>query len=255
MKKQLAILGFIFLLFTQSLYAKEAWISDEIKAPLRTLPETSSKIISMLSAGQKIETLSSRGRYVKIRTADGKTGWLSKFYVLNRQSLHEKMTLVEKDLTEKITQLSTLNKELEEKTLLIKHAGIKAGEGKKIITNSRLLQDKLIEQNRRITQLVKALESEKQRTLDARTQYVSLAKVSQDAVDINKQNKVLQEKNVAYEKKIQQLNAENQSLQGQIGKKDFIVGVLTVLAGILVGYILSVIMPPGTRHKSSYNNL
>ncbi len=256
MRKQLAVLGFIFLLFTQSLYAKEAWISDDVKVPIRSLPKKKSKIISMVPAGQKVEVLATERKYVKIRTANGKIGWLANFYMLNEKSTHEKAALMEKDITEKEEQIALLNKKLEEKIHLIKEAGIEDDEAEKILSDSRRLQDKLVEQNRRITQLIKALASEKRRTLDARTQYISLARVSKDAVAINDQNKILQEKIVEQEQKVQQLYAENQSLQEQVGKKDFIVGVLTVLAGILVGYVLSVIMPPGSRHRSSsYNNL
>lgn len=258
MKKYATLLLFCSLLVghSQLAFAKEAWVSDEIKAPLRSSPTRKSKIISMLASGKKLEVLATKKGYTKVKAPNGKVGWLSNFYVLNEQSLHEKYLPLQKELEERNAMLETLNKELADKSLLISQLDPDEKNSKGLVSDSHLLQTKLIEQNRRITKLVNALEMEKQRTLDARTQYVSLAKVSQDAVDINNQNKILQEKAVQHEQEAQQLRAENQSLKGQIGKKDFIVGVLTVLAGILVGYVLSVMMPPSAgRRNSTYNNL
>ncbi len=253
MKKYLVILGLALLPLTYG-YAQDVWTSDEIKAPLRSEANKKSKIISMISAGQKVKVLANQKGYVKVRTANNKVGWLSNFYVLRKSSVHEQFDKIQSELTEKKEQLAKVSAELEEKKHLISQFGVDGKKAQAILSGSELLKNKLIEQNRRIAQLVKALDVEKQKTLDAKTQYVSLTKVSQNAVDIDKKNKQLQEQLVANEQTTRQLQAENQSLQSQISKRDFIVGVLTVLAGILVGYVLSIIMPPnGRRRSSSYH--
>lgn len=257
-----------------SAQAKDVWVSDEIEAPLRSAPELNSKIVTLLKAGQRVSVLEENKDYVKIKTTDGSEGWLSNYYVLREKSVHARLTPVTSALQAAEKKVSELTAELEEKTQLIKRlqsdvdstkktAGEAAERAKssengiaQLSSDNQTLQQKLSEQNDKMKQLAEALDIAKQKASDARTRYLSLVKVSENAVDIDKQNRNLQQKAVQFEQELQQLKTENQSLKAQIGKKEFVIGALTILGGILVGYVLSVMMPPrGRRTSGNYSSL
>ncbi len=254
--------------------ATDVWVSDEVEAPLRSAPELNSKIVTLLKSGQKVSVLSQNDKYVKVKTADGNVGWLSNYYVLREESVHAKFAPTQAALTKAQKQIQTLKAELNEKNSLVKQlqadinstkksAGEVAERAKnsetgaaKLLSDNEALQKKLGEQNTLIKKLTTALDIAKQKATDANTKYYSLVKVSENAVDIDKQNRSLQEKAVFFEQEIQKLKTENQSLKSKIGKKEFIIGALTVLGSILVGYVLSVMMPPrGRRTSRSYPTL
>ncbi|MBS9781299.1 MAG: TIGR04211 family SH3 domain-containing protein [Gammaproteobacteria bacterium] len=249
--------------------AASVWVSDEVEAPLRSAPELNSKIVSLLKAGQKVSVIDQNDKYIKVKTADGSVGWLSNYYVLREESVHAKFAPMQSALAKAKQQVQTLRSELDEKKSLIaqlqadvnstkKNASEAAERAKssesgatKLLSDNESLQQKLSEQNTLIKKLTTALDAAKQKATDANTKYYSLVKVSENAVDIDKQNRSLQEKAVFFEQEIQKLKTENQSLKAKIGKKEFIVGALTVLGSILVGYVLSVMMPPRGRRRSS----
>lgn len=271
MKKFLLML---FAIATFNVLAADVWVSDEVEAPLRSAPELNSKIVSLLKAGQKVSVIEQNDKYVKIKTADGSVGWLSNYYVLREKSVHAQLAPMESALAKAQQEVSQLKSQLSEKTTLVeqlqadvsstrKNAGEAAERAKnsesgvaKLTTDNEALRQKLGEQNKLMKQLATALDASKQKASDARTQYLSLVKVSENAVDIDKQNRSLQERAVLFEQEIQKLKTENQSLKSQIGKKEFVIGALTILGGVLVGYVLSVMMPPrGRRSSSSYSSL
>lgn len=255
-------------------WAQEVWVSDEIEAPLRSAPELNSKIVSLLKAGQAVSVLEQNDQYVKIKTKDGKTGWLSNYYVLREKSVHAQLEPMAAELEKNKKAVNRLQAELDEKNTLItqlqadvsstkKNAGEAAERAKtsqsnmaKLSTDNKALQKKLSEQNQLTKQLATALDAAKQKASDARTRYLRLVRISENAVDIDKQNRSLQEKAVQLEQDVQKLSTENQSLKAQISKKEFGIGALTILGGVLVGYVLSVMMPPrGRRSGSSYSSL
>lgn len=259
---------------TVQTFAANVWVSDEVEAPLRSAPELNSKIVSLLKAGQKVSVVDQNDKYVKVKTADGSVGWLSNYYVLRNESVHAKFAPMKSALAKAQQQVKALKAELNEKTGLVKqlqtdidstkkNAGEAAARAKnsetgaaKLMSDNETLQNKLNEQSKLMKKLATALDAAKQKASDANTKYYSLVKVSENAVDIDKQNRKLQEKAVFFEQEIQKLKTENQSLKSQIGKKEFVIGALTVLGGILIGYVLSIMMPPrGHRSSRSYSSL
>ncbi|PID66894.1 MAG: hypothetical protein CR975_00795 [Gammaproteobacteria bacterium] len=255
-------------------FAADVWVSDEVEAPLRSSPELNSKIVTLLKAGQQVSLIDKNDKYVKVKTADGSVGWLSNYYVLNEKSVHAKFAPMQAALAKAQQKAQELQAQLDEKSSLVKqlqadvnstkkNAGEAAQRAKnsesgaaKLALDNDALQKKLSEQNKLMKKLATALDAAKEKASDARMRYLSLVKVSENAVDIDKQNRSLQEKAVFFEQEIQKLKTENQSLKAQIGKKEFVIGALTILGGILVGYVLSVMMPPrGRRSSRGYSSL
>lgn len=270
MKKNLWLLAVVCLSFKT--FAADVWVSDEIEAPLRSSPELNSKIVKLLAAGQAVSVLEQNKDYVKVKTNSGDVGWLSNYYVLRSESVHAKLAPTQQLLTEKTAevdqltqQVATRDKEIAALKASINSARSTASEVEKRAKDSEvglskstqdneLLRKELAEQNTKITELAKALDTARQKATDAKARYLSLAKVSENAVEIDNQNRSLQEKAVKFEQEIQQLKTENQTLQSKIGKKEFVIGALTILGGILVGYVLSVMMPPRGRRTGSYSS-
>lgn len=270
MKKNLLFL--LTWLSFQSL-AQHVWVSDEIEAPLRKSPELNAKIVAMLPAGQQVVALDQNKEYVKIKTADGQQGWLANYYVLRQQSVHARLAPTEKALEKAQSELKSITRQLTEKKDKIKQLESEMNSAKsvaskqaqraktsesgvaKLNSDNERLQNELATQSEKMAELAKALDIAKQQATDARARYLSLVKVSENVVEIDKQNRGLQKKAVQFEQQVQQLRAENQSLKGKIGKKEFLIGVLTVLGGILVGYVLSVMMPPRGRRPRGYSSL
>lgn len=271
MKKRILFLLACWVSFQS--FAQHVWVSDEIEAPLRKSPELNAKIIAMLPAGQKVVALDQNKDYVKVKTTKGQQGWLANYYVLRQQSVHAKLAPMEKALAETKTKLESVTQQLTEKEERIKHLESEMSSAKnaaskqaqraktsesgiaKLNTDNDRLQKELATQSEKMAELAKALDIAKQQATDARARYLSLVKVSENVVEIDKQNRGLQEKAVQFEQQVQQLKAENQSLKAKIGKKEFLIGALTVLGGILVGYVLSVMMPPRGRRPGGYSSL
>lgn len=270
MKKLLTFVPVVCLSFSS--LAADVWVSDEIEAPLRSSPELNSKIVKLLPAGQAVTVLDQNKDYVKIKTRDGAVGWLSNYYVLRSESVHAKFVPTQQALNDKTAEVQRLtaaveakDKEIARLNRSIDSANSTATEVEKrakdsevglskLTKDNELLQKELSEQNTKITQLATALDAAQKKAGDARARYLSLAKVSENAVEIDNQNRKLQEKAVQFEQEVQQLKNENQNLQSQIGKKEFVIGALTILGGILVGYVLSVMMPPRGRRGSGYSS-
>ncbi len=255
-------------------FAEKAWVSDEIEAPLRNKPELNADIVAMLTAGQAVKVQEKKGEYIKIKTADGQVGWLSDYYVLSETSVHaqlgpikERLANAEARLKEVESELSnerSRNSELEstkaqlESSVQEVSARFKSTEGsaEKYASDNALLQKKLSEQSLKMTKLAKELDVARQKASTARTRYFSLVKVSENAVDIDRQNRLLQEQAVESEQIIQTLKNENQTMKAQLDTRQQLMIALYVFGGLLAGYVLSVLTPPrGHRGGSDYSSL
>ncbi|MGY0399059.1 MAG: TIGR04211 family SH3 domain-containing protein [Ostreibacterium sp.] len=270
MKKWLFLSIYSVLLMTYA-NAQDIWVSDEIKAPLRKTPELNATIIALIASGQRVTEIDKNDNYVKIKTANGDEGWLSNYYVLNQKSVHDKYASLEvsssnakKSIADLSNELETKNQQITQLTSTFDNMKKTVGETSeraknsesgvtKLSADNEILQKKLKEQNEKMSQLATVLNVANKKASDASTRYLSLVKVSENVFDIDKQNRSLQEKAVQFEQDLQQLKTENQSLKSQIGKKEFIIGALTILGGILIGYILSVMMPPRGRRRRNYS--
>ncbi len=242
--------------------ASNVWVSDEIEAPLRSNPELNSQIIAMLPAGQRVQKLDSNKDYVKVKTSDGKTGWLSGYYVLNTTSVHDQLVPTKKALEKAEAELKALKTKLtqqdshiSELTAAKNQMEQTAADSQELSSNNSLLQKKLSEQSAKMAELAKALDVANEKASTARTQYLSLVKVSENVVEIDKQNQSLQKQAVQFEQEVQQLKNENQNLKAQLNTRQTIVTALLIFGGVLVGYILSVLMPPRGSRSSSYPSL
>lgn len=271
--KKYIITVLLFAGVSTQVMAQNVWVSDEIEAPLRASPELNADIVGMLPAGQQVVAINQKKDYVQIKTPDGQKGWLSSYYVLRQESVHAQLAPLKKELATTKAELQKVSAELASQNSEVKRLETDVEQARtsankvakrakdsevgvtKLTGDNERLQKELSSQSEKMTQLAQALDVAKQKATDARARYLSLVKVSENVVEIDKQNRSLQERAVQFEQELQQLKTENQTLKSQIGKKEFLIGALTILGGVLIGYVLSVLMPPRGRRSGGYSSL
>jgi len=121
--KRFTMAGLLILLFCLPAVADETrYISDLMEITLRTGPGTGRKIIAMLPSNLRVEVLTSNAEWTKVRTTEGKEGWvvsrfltseLPKSIVLSRlQKKYQELSQNTDSLTKENTDLKTQNEEL-----------------------------------------------------------------------------------------------------------------------------------------------
>lgn len=121
--KRFVLAGLLILFFyAPSVAGETRYISDLMEITLRTGPGTGRKIVAMLPSNLKVEVLTSGGDWTKVRTPEGKEGWvvsrfltseLPKSITLNRaQKKLEELSQRADSLATENTDLKSKNEEL-----------------------------------------------------------------------------------------------------------------------------------------------
>jgi len=90
---------FILLPVTQA-SAEDRWVTDRGEFTMRSGKSTSNKIVRMLKSGTQVEVLKvdEAAGYSKVRTPDGKEGWVLNRYLLKSPPALVRLPQLEKDL-------------------------------------------------------------------------------------------------------------------------------------------------------------
>jgi len=134
------------MLIAWNAWGETLFISDSVRMPLRSGPGMDYRIIDMVNAGQKVESLEKREDWNRVQVLDGKEGWMSTRHLttdppsillveaLRRENTSQKEKLA--DLSSTNTRLSgevkQFTKELEETraelaALKSEHEALKTG--------------------------------------------------------------------------------------------------------------------------------
>ncbi len=73
--KRFVLIGCCMAILTATAWAETAYISENIRLPVRQEPGSSKKIISIATTGDQVEILQKGPDWSKIQLADGKQGW------------------------------------------------------------------------------------------------------------------------------------------------------------------------------------
>jgi uncharacterized protein YgiM (DUF1202 family) len=87
--------------------ANTGWVKGEIRLNLRSGAGTQFKIIGGVATGDELEVLASRESWTRVKTADGKTGWIPAGYVQTEPPPTLRLASLE-------TETGTLRSQLEE---------------------------------------------------------------------------------------------------------------------------------------------
>ncbi len=197
------------------------YVSDSLEITMRSGKSTSHGIIRMLRSGTPLNVLETDNDtgYSRVRTRDGKTGWVLSRFLMKGQAARDKLAAAEKKLAEIEIENNKMAATME--TMKVKLSSIE-----KDRTN-------LDGVNRKVSQ-----------------ELAEIKRTASSALAIDSENKELKSRVVALERKLQTLHQENEGLKDRTDRDWFMVGAGVVLLGIIVGLIIPRIR---WRKKSSWD--
>ncbi len=98
--------------------AESVYVKGITKITMRTEPGVAHKIIAMLETGTPLETIEKRADWSRVKTEDGKTGWvLTRFITMEKPGvlLLEELKRKNETLSRKVAALEKRNESLSEK--------------------------------------------------------------------------------------------------------------------------------------------
>jgi len=113
------VTGLLLLLATTAA-AETVYVIDELRLSVRANPNSSDPAIARVNTGDPLTVLESDNRYVKVRTADGIEGWVSKAYVSEERPARLKLEQLQQEYGRTQTELGEVREALNAGTELNK---------------------------------------------------------------------------------------------------------------------------------------
>jgi len=219
-KNSYLLLSLLFI-FVGNAAAETRYVSDMMEVTMRSGKGTGYGITRMLRSGTAVQVLEidKQTGYSKVRTDNGREGWVLSRFLMNEQAARERLTASEKNLTKleldnrKLT--TTIAAITDEKKLLMKNLG--------------------------------DLEAE---TRSVSQELAEIKRTASSALAIDSQNKDLKSRLVLLERQLQTIRKENEGLKESTARDWFMIGAAVLLLGIIIGLIIPKIR---FRKKSSWN--
>ena len=201
--------------------AETRYVSDRLEITMRNGKSTSYGITRMLLSGTPLTVLETDtdAGYTRVRTRDGKEGWVLSRFLMEGQAARDRLAAAEKRLAEIEIENNKMTAAME--TMKVKVSSIE-----KDRTN-------LDGVNRKVSQ-----------------ELAEIKRTASSALALDSENKELKSRVVALERKLQTLHQENEGLKDRTDRDWFMVGAGVVLLGIIVGLIIPRIR---WRKKSSWD--
>jgi SH3 domain protein len=201
--------------------AETRYVSDNLEIDMRTGKGYKYSIIRMLTSGTPVEVLEvdKEEGYTKVRTSNGKEGWVLSRFLMKTQTARNRIADTEKRLAEmelEKRKLDTAMAQLsEEKTALSTELSSIDGESRKVSQ-----------------------------------ELAEIKRTASSALAIDSENKELKGRVVSLERQLQTLQQENAGLKDRTARDWFMVGAGVVLLGIIAGLVIPRIR---WRRKSSWD--
>nr|WP_321396040.1 TIGR04211 family SH3 domain-containing protein [uncultured Desulfobacter sp.] len=168
--KHLILTCFFFFSITTCVYAKVMYVSGVTRITMRTGPDVTHKIVSMVTSGVKLQILEYNKDWSMVQDSTGKTGWvLTRFltddvpkallverYKKENEQLASKLSAAE----ETANTLDTENKSLKEVAEKYKKLKDASASYLKLETEHKALLEQSQEQEERIQNLEQSIKSE-----------------------------------------------------------------------------------------------
>ena len=216
-------LTLVLLSVVTCLQAETRYVTDKLKITMRSGESATHKIIRMLPSGYPLEVLSRNkaNGYSRIRTQNGKTG-----YVLTRQltelpSARERLEVAEKKLQELQEEPGRLSARLSK--LQTEH-------------------DELQKQFTEVDRVKQTLEQELQ----------SIRRTASNAIRISSERNELRKQVATLTHQVEDLKQENRELSNNSDQQWFMIGAGVIVGGIILGLILPHLRV--RRRKSSWGS-
>jgi SH3 domain protein len=219
--RKLLIAACLSVLVSGHAMAESYYVSDSLEITMRSGKSTSHGIIRMLRSGTPLTVLETDNDsgYSRVRTRDGKTGWVLSRFMMKGQAARDKLAATEK----KLAELELENSQMEATMETMKEK----------VSSMEKERTSLDGVNRKVSQ-----------------ELAEIKRTASSALAIDSENKELKSRVVALERNLQTLHQENEGLKDRTARDWFMVGAGVVLLGIIVGLIIPRIR---WRKKSSWD--
>lgn len=160
MKLKLLMALLCSLTWLNTAHAANRYISDDVYAYLHAGPSNKFRILGSIKAGESVTELARdpQTKYVHIRDADGRTGWVEGEFVQNAESFRSKVAKLEDSLKTTKEQLSSVDERHEQdivdKTNRLQLQDQALAEQQTELEQLRTQHDKLESENLRLTSLM-----------------------------------------------------------------------------------------------------
>lgn len=202
---------------------ESVWVTDEFEITMRNGKSNRQSIIRMLPSGTRVERveIDAQAGYSLVRTSGGAQGWVLSRYLLKSPPARVTLPGVQEQLSRSEEQRKRLGREMED--LRTENAALKRQLGQSESSGDDL--------ERELTRI---------RSLSSKT------------VQIDAENRQLQQTLTETEQALEEARAESRRLASRSNREWFVIGALVVMFGILVGLILPRIR---WKKKSSWGEL
>jgi len=208
------VLVLVLMALAPVIWAQSMYIDDTFYATLRSGKGTQYQIKKSLKSGTAVDVLQTddASGYSLVQTKDGTQGWLLTRYLTPQPIAADRLVKVSAELDKARASAQDLRKQLKQ------------------VSDDK---DKLAQQN-------KALNS---KLADVSQQLDHIRSVSQDALNLDKRNRQLQETNQKLQNQVEVLAAENDRLKGKRESKYMMIGGGLVVLGVLIAVIIPWLRP------------
>ena len=114
-------ISFIFALtmLTSYVSAETIFVTDSLKLKLRVSPSNDGDVITSLDSGEKLTLVEKQTKFSKVKTADGKSGWVQSWFLTDKPPatyLVNSVTRENEILTSKLAKANTKLKNFDSET-------------------------------------------------------------------------------------------------------------------------------------------
>ncbi len=203
-----------------------AYVTDRLEVYLRTGKGIKYKIIRRIRSGTPLTVLAKdpKSGYARVRLSDGTEGWILTRYLSPEPSARWQLKQAEEKLQQLTRENARLKQELED---------LKSQQGS------------LATEKQHLTQRSSQLEAELQQIRHA----------SAHALEIQEERNRLRGRVAELERRLQQLQLENQALSRDQSQRWFLIGAGVLTGGILIGLLLPRLSWRRRRSWDSLNSL
>jgi len=194
----------------QSAGAKGVYVRDWITISVRTSPYETAKITGLANTNDYLETLEEQEEWTKVRTPEGKQGWVQNRYLTKQTP----KALIIDQLNEKVKSLSENNQTLREE--------------------NKQLQKENRERTYKMSALSKDIDNVK-------TDYDNLKSAAAEYLELKKSYEDLQGLFKAHSEKMGMLEKENSALKTSERIIFTLVGGGFIILGLVVGVLLQIV--------------
>ena len=207
--KQWLLLFLPLLALSVESLAETRYITDQFKVTMRKGESATHRIVKMLPTGEAVNVVSANAKtgYSKVRTADGKEGYVLTHQLVKEPVAREQLT----KLQERLTELEAKPGELSAKLAALQneHTALKSAHA--------------------------ALQKIKQ---EIETELDALKRTSANAVRISNERNELRSRVATLTRESEDLKQEKRELENGNAQRWFLIGAGVITGGIILGLIL-----------------